>query len=268
MKKIITTVTALVMMVAALTVSASAKSAEKTVSVRIEGLTSNIYYDTVTTTTDNVADLLNQINSEVDSVDITIQDGSYGAYVVAVNEETEACKGGYEGWMFTVNGKVSDYGISETKIKDNDTVCLYFADPFGAGFQYPEVDITDVNEGILVFTSEDTEYDENYNETVKTNPVEAAKITWYTDDTSITLTTDASGKINIPEKYLTNGSHKITIEKYSENGVPQVLRFAPDYAVEIDNDTDTSDNQTAILYILLASAALIVTGTAVKSKRA
>lgn len=208
---------------------------EITVTLRIEGVEENIYYDEVTTDKTVLTDILKEIDESNDSFEADIQASSYGSYLVAINDDVSGKFGGYDGWMYTVNGEVAPTGIDTTYIKDGDTVVFYYGDPYGVGFQTPIVNLDNIKDGVIAFTSMDEVYAPEY--AVLENPIEGAKVTWYYgDNLSKTYVTDKDGKIQLENGSLEKGAHKLTIEKASEAGLPMVLRFEPDYGVVLAED--------------------------------
>ncbi len=269
MKKFATFVMAVLLSIGSLSVFAAAED-EINVTLRIEGVDENFYYDTVTTTDTNLGDFLEQLGSDNDNINIVMEDGGYGRYLTEVNGDKAASYGAYSGWLFIVNGADPGTGMDNVMLKDGDEVVLYYGDPYGAGFQFPEADLSDIENGVITFTSKDTVYDENYNPSVVVNPVENAVVKWYSDDAGFTeYTTDAEGRITIDKELLTNGEHKVTIERYDDTGVPTVLRFAPDYTVAVDTDIETADFADPAVYAgVMAAMAVIFAGAIISKKEA
>ncbi len=232
-KKILCSALAGVIAASAFSISAFADNEKQmSVTVRIEGISKNLYYNTVDIpyTGENltVQNALMYVDQQSDDITIT---GVENGWITAVNDEKQASFGGWDGWLYTVNGISPTDTVNDHMLSDGDSVVLYYGDPYGVGMQYPEIDTSKITDGILTFTSKDTSYDADYNPTVGTNPVKDAKVELGTEDGSVSYTTDENGSINIDDKYLTEGNHSISISKVSENGLPLVLRFAPDRTV-------------------------------------
>lgn len=239
-------------------VTAFAEDEAKSLSVtlRIEGISKNLYYNTVEIpyTTDNltVQDALIYIDEQSDDITIT---GADISWITEVNGDISGTFGGWDGWLYTVNGTEPDVGVDGYILEDNDSIVLYYGDPYGVGMQYPAADTSDIANGVLTFSSENTVYDENFNSSVVITPVNGATVEWFyttTDDStkaasSVVYVTDENGKITIDKAYLTEGEHHISIERANESGLPTVLRFADDYtvnvpAVEADNVEESNSN--------------------------
>lgn len=246
-KKILCSALAAALAVSAFSFSAfAAEEKQMSVTVRIEGISKNLYYDTVevpyTGDSLTVQNALMYVDEKSDDITIT---GVENGWITAVNDDKQATFGGWDGWLYTVNGVSPIDTVNDHKLSDGDSIVLYYGDPYGVGMQYPELDASKISEGILTFTSKDTTYDADYNPIVTTNPVEGATVEWSTDDGNVSYTTDKNGSISIEDKYLTEGNHSIAINKVSENGIPLVLRFAPDYEVNVPAKSDESSVESS-----------------------
>lgn len=242
-KKILCSILAGVIAVSTFSISAFAEEEKQmSVTVRIEGINENLYYNTldIPYTSENltVQNALMYVDEQSDDITIT---GADIGWITAVNDDKQGTFGGWDGWLYTVNG-ISPYDTVDTyKLSDGDNIVLYYGDPYGVGMQYPEVDDSKIDDGILTFVSHDTIYDADYNPTVVTNPVADANIEFGIDDNeTIMLTTDKNGSVTIDKRHLTAGNHFIAIKKESENGIPLVLRFAPDFTIAIPVKSDES----------------------------
>ena len=203
------------------------------VTVRIEGTVGNVFFKTLEIPYGDkltVQDALKYVDDQEDSLTIT---GTDTAYITDINGEAAGKFGGWDGWLYLVNGEDKAVGIDACTLKDKDEVVLYYGDPFGVGMQFPQTDISKIKDGIIKFTSKDTTYDENFNPTVTENPVKGAKVIWHYDSKTAEYTTDDNGEIKIVKEHLTAGDHIMQIEKFDESGLSLALRFAPDYSVNV-----------------------------------
>ena len=94
-------------------------------------------------------------------------------------------------------------------------------------------------DGRLSFTSVVTEYDENWNPVEKTVNVTGATLVW----DGAEYTADENGVYTIPFMKLVGTEHSVQLVRTAENGLPTVLRFAPDYGVTIGSAEDPDDSQ-------------------------
>lgn len=233
-----------------------------TVSLRIEGTDNSIYYQTLEVSKQSsVEELVREADNKSNAITVTMGAGYGGGYYVSgINSLSEASYGGYDGWNYIVNDTTPSVGISDYKLKDGDSVVLYYADTITAGIQYPVADLSGVNEGVIKFTSTDTVYDQNWNPTTSVNPVAGATVTWYYGNTSAKYVTGSDGSIQIDPSQLTAGDHRLQIDKNNDKGLPVVLRYAPDYKVNVKGATPTGDGSAPEMYIWVA-AVVIMTGS-------
>ncbi|MDR3209896.1 MAG: DUF4430 domain-containing protein [Oscillospiraceae bacterium] len=202
------------------------------ISLRIEGKEGSLFYEPrfVVNTAEQeitVADLVATFY-EVERVpEFALTDSDYGPYISAIGGLAEYADGGMSGWQTRINGVSPAVGIIEQTVVSGDELVFYYSDQYGLGMQFPSLDDSQLTEGGVVrFVSEDTVYDENWNETVETNPVAGATVTWNGE----TYITEADGGIVLPPDALSAGWNAVQIERYdAETGVPTVLRFAPGY---------------------------------------
>ena len=177
------------------------------------------------------ADVLNALNAEYPDLKIK---GIENDYITSVAGEDAGFFGGWDGWMFRVNGIEASSGVKETAIEDGDQLYLYYADPFGAGSQYPEIHDEDLSvSGRVYFTSKDTDWSSG-EPVVSENPVAGAFVTlfdtgldedgyYYNNNALAFFTTDSDGAINVPIQFLDNGKYVFFIERYNENSVPTAV---------------------------------------------
>lgn len=218
--------------------------------IRIEGIEECLYYDTVAVQMDSenitAADVLKFADSASDAIEITWTESDYGAYISAVNEESEASFGAWDGWMFQVNGESPSVGMSSYTVSDGDEIVLYYGymDETTSP-QYPEMSF-DRKTGILKFTSMDVAgYDSNWNPTYAENPVTDMNVTVG----EYSFVTDSNGEINLAEKELAAQEYEISYSKTNSAGAPLVLRSAPGLTITVGcpfGDVDCSGMVNAL----------------------
>lgn len=223
MKKIISAIAAFAVVLSSLVVSPFAAD-EKTVSLRIEGKSETYFYGDVTTNASTVAELMDEVDAANDNLTIT---NPTGTYITAINGDVAGSVAPkyWDGWLYMVNDVESSVGIGVQQIKDGDVIVFYYSDEYGShGFAKPVADLSKLGDREITFTSEDNSH--------ITVPVEGAKVTWDGKE----YVTDADGKIVIEKADFTVGDHSVGISKVAEDGVPLVLRFAPDYKITVTAD--------------------------------
>ena len=213
--------------------AASAEESFMSINLRIEGINENLYYGTVEIPYNgslNLKDAILYVDSKDESLTVT---GADADYITDINGESAASFGGWDGWLFSINGVNASSAMSGCLLNENDKVVFYYGDPYGVGMQFPAVEVKDNK---LIFTSEDTVYDENFNPSVKINPVVSATVSLNGKD----FTTDQNGEISLDSVDFKDGANALQIFKVADNGCPAVLRFAPDFTVELKNDSSES----------------------------
>ncbi len=224
--------------ISATTVFAAEKS--MSITLRIEGTKANLYYDTVKipySDTLTLQEALTYIDEQNDSFAIT---GVASSYITEVNGEAAGQFGGWDGWLYKVNGAEAAVSIDSLELAAGDSVLLYYGDPYGVGMQFPVADITDINNGIIRFTSTDTTYDENSKATTNVKPVVGATVLWDNSIGTTEYVTDENGVIKIAANELTAGTHQVQISKKGDSGIPLVLRMTPDFKVTVEGKITTS----------------------------
>ncbi len=257
-KKIFTIIACIAMLVSIVPSIVFADTAtEIKVTIRVEGISSSFYDQTIKipySGTLTVKDALTFADTNSESLSVSFEESTYGAYIAGVNGETAGLFGGYDGWLYLVNNTDPGVGITQSNLVEGDTLVVYYGDPFGKGMQNPILDSSKSSQGILKFTSKDTTYDENWNPIVTENPVKGATVTWYNGETSVTFTTNDNGEVTIPTDKLNAGTHKVNIEKYDTEVVsgkylPLVLRLPSETTVEIaatsSEDVTSSTNESS-----------------------
>ena len=177
--------------------------------LRIEGNNENLYYGEVEFAEGaNLRDALVSFDKAEDKITLT---GAAEDYITAVNGETAGKFGGWDGWCVIVNGVAPATANSDVLIKDGDEVVLYYGDPWGVGMAYPTASVKE--DGKLVF------------EDAISGAVADMKVILGDKE----YKTDENGAI----AGIAAGEYTVQIEKFAENGLSLVLRFAPDAKITV-----------------------------------
>lgn len=237
-KKSLSVILAVMMLIGCTAVMSFAAEDDATVSLRIEGITECLYYGDVTVASGATAlDVIKAADAKDDGLNVTVVDSLYGPYITTINGITAGTYTDmkWDGWSYMVDGEAPSVGVSGYTVSDGEVIVMYYGDPWNTGMQYPIAHTENVADGEISFTSMDTVYDENWNAVEKECPVTDYTLVWgYGNGKTVEITPDENGVCKIPYKYLTFGDHSVQIEKYDVgNGLPTVLRLAPDYSVSI-----------------------------------
>ena len=230
-KKTLSVILALLLLaVCAVPVFAADETA--TVSLRVEGIKENLYYGDVTVDAgSNVLQVLEAAAAEDDALTLTVITSEYGPYLAAINGVAAGSqtKTGWDGWQYHVDGKDPGVGVTAYTVSDGEEIVVFYGDEWGeTGMYYPEIDLSQISKGLVTFTATATVYDENWNPSTET--VALTGYTLYWDGAKISP--DENGVCELPVSALRGDTHTVQIERYAENGLPDILRYAPDYAVK------------------------------------
>ncbi len=234
MKRIASVLTVITLLASLFCFGAAAEGTVQ-VTLRIEGINSNFYYDTLKLEENaTVLDALKMANADADLDMKGLEEG----YITEVNGEAAATFGGWDGWLFRVNGISPTVSCREYVLQNNDQIVFYYSDEYGVGMQFPQVEV--LENGVIRFTSEDVTYDADFNPVTQVNSVTGAQVTLE----GKTYQTDENGEISVGQDITRSGEYRLQIERYADSGVPTVLRLAPDFTVSLTagvSETETND---------------------------
>ena len=228
------------------------------VSFRIEGKSENLYFNSALevnySQAATLSDVITSSRNDTSAPQIILGGTGSTTRVTAVDDLAEGSIGGIFGdeWLIRINGEPAGPYVQDTHINNGDEIVLYYGDP--ELMQYPEMDLSRMlDEGIVRFTSKDIVENAN-TDTYVTNPVVGATVTW----DGMTYKTDANGEIII-DSTGAGVRHTVQIERYYDNGLPTVLRFAPEYFVTY-GFSDVTTEDWFYEAVMFASAMKLVNG--------
>ncbi len=208
------------------------------VKLRIEGLDACLFYDDVSVASGATAyDVLVAADQSSDSLKVDAYVSDYGSiYVNAINDIKAGTytKKGWDGWQYHVNDVDPYVAMDQCVVSDGDSIVIFYSDEWGeTGFVYPTLSI---KEGKVSFTCVVTTYDENWNPVSSEQTITGYTLLWgYGKGKTKELTPDENGVCTIPAYYYTNGEHALQIVKNADNGLPTVMRYAPDFTVTVED---------------------------------
>ncbi|MBO7514706.1 MAG: DUF4430 domain-containing protein [Lachnospiraceae bacterium] len=239
---------------------------EITAHVRVEGIDKMLYNSDVTV---KVAEgekataksVLMAADEQSDALTIV---GADANYITEVNGVKAATYGGWDGWMYQVNGTAAPVGIDAYEIAAGDSIVLYYSDEYGIGMDYPVMNTEKIAEKKISFTSTKTTYDAEGK--ASTAEVKVADM-----DVTIageTFKTDANGEITLSDTAMKALPAEISIAKYAANGCPLVLRYAPGTKVDAPAAATPTGDATpfAWLFVVAAGAATVMAATRKKEQ--
>lgn len=236
MKKVIALLLSL-MMAASLCVfaegEAPAVAEPAQVTLRVEGVAANLYYGPVAL--DEGDSVLTVLCRGLDEKEVPydVQDGDYGKYLAAVGEDAAAKFGGWDGWVYYVNGVEGAVGIDAYNPVAGDSILVCYTDAYGdPPTLMPTLTASRAKTGIVTLTAaaQVAVYAEDWSVSYVTTPAAGAKLT--VDGAE--YITDEQGRVVLSAEDSAKEQIAVQIEHFAENGKPLVIRFAPDYVFALD----------------------------------
>lgn len=197
------------------------------VGIRVEGAKANIL-DVVATVEYfgygmSVKEVM-ELALTANQIPYMLESSQYGNYVSSIGGDTAGMFGGYDGWMYLLNG-FSGWGIDSDQVKNGDELLFYYGD-MAPMTMVPTVVADSLVLApyepfrILVSSTYDV-YDENWNPTPTTVGVEGATV--MINDTA--YLTDAKGYVTINHADVTfDEKLTITVSKENEGASPSIVR--------------------------------------------
>ena len=240
------------------------KTVEVSAHVRIEGIDKMMYNNDVTVSVAEgakatVKDVLMGLDAQTD--DITIV-GADSNYITEVNGVKAATYGGWDGWMYQVNGTAAPVGIEAYEIAAGDSIVLYYSDEYGVGMDYPIMNTEKIADKKLSFTSMKTTYDAEGKASTAEVKVTGMDVTIGGE----TFKTDENGEITLSDAVMAKLPAEISISKYADNGCPLVLRYAPGTTVAAPSTATPTGDATPVAWLFVIAAGAAVATVAARKK--
>ncbi|GEM_PF-504428 len=203
----------------------------KTVGVRVEGIYANVVDErdfSAQTTGDRLLTVSDAVKQALEQNGKAYAEA--GGYFSSIGGEAEKTFGGYDGWMYLVDGQSPSVGMGSYVLSGGEDIVVYYGD---FSTLYPKTALSRQADGSfrLCFTADG--YDENWNPTVL--PITGAEVTW--DGSALPGLTDENGAISIAAESATSDAHSLQLRKngaYDEGTglyLPCIVRLPSDYTV-------------------------------------
>ena len=210
-------------------------NARKAVTVRVESPEGNLFYGSVPVAENtSVLDVAEAAFKE-GGIDYTVAVSPYGgSYITKAAGLQEGAFGGYEGWLYYVDGVSPAVSMSLSYLKGGEEVVLVYTD---FDVLVPILETTRDHKGVVTFTltADVTTYDANWNATVTRQPVADAAVT--VDGEA--YTTDARGKAVLSAELSARDAVAVQVSKKNAVGLPGLIPFAPDFTVALAGVEET-----------------------------
>lgn len=198
------------------------------VRLRVEGISELLAFDPEYPLTAELS-ALDLVCALLDSRDVPYT-AEYG-YLVSVGHDNAGAFGGFDGFVFYVNGEESLEAPGSLIPKEGDELLFCYADLNGEPpTLWPKVEAIRgadglvtllVSGGRMTFVGEQTgmEY----------TPVAGAEVTV----NEVLYHTDAAGKLVLDAELSRRAQVSLQVELYTEDGRPLLIRLAPDYLLDL-----------------------------------
>jgi hypothetical protein len=218
------------------------------VSVRVEGVSENILFKpslTVGNDGDKILTVLDAVKDALDAEKIDYVES--GGYISSIDGVTAGAGGddndgkGYDGWVYTIaadeylKGEKTLSGMAAQPIASGDEIVVYYGN-YNYTTLFPSTDVKLNADRSVTVTVRAWQTDWNNLKTAL-SPIPDVRVSWAENTASaFTGRTDADGTLVIPASHAPVGRHTLQIDKAGRFGLPDVVRLAPGYTVNISRE--------------------------------
>lgn len=204
-------------------------AAPKTVSLQVEGIEGNVYYGEVAWTEGATALSVLETALKDAKVEYVVKDSQYGGkFVDSIGQDTSAKYGGYDGWMYYVDGQSPMFSIDAYALQGGEQVLVAYGD---MNLVLPIITAQKNYKGqVTVQVEADvTYYDESWNASIVREPMIGTKVTV----DGVDYTADNKGQVVLSAESAAKETVSVQVEKIAEGGAPLLARLAPDYTLDL-----------------------------------
>ena len=204
-------------------------AAPKTVSLQVEGIEGNVYYGEVAWTEGATALSVLETALKDAKVEYVVKDSQYGGkYISSIGKDVEATYGGYDGWMYYVDGQSPMYSIDASSVAAGQSLLVAYGDmnlvlPIITAHKNYKGQVT------LKVEADVTYYDESWNASIVREPMTGTKVTV----DGVDYTADDKGQVVLSAEDSAKAAVTLQVEKIAEGGAPLLARLAPDYMLDL-----------------------------------
>ena len=204
-------------------------AAPKTVSLQVEGIEGNVYYGEVAWSEGATALSVLETALKDAKVEYVVKDSQYGGkYISSIGKDVEATYGGYDGWMYYVDGQSPMYSIDACPVAAGQSLLVAYGD---MNLVLPIITAQKNYKGqVTVQVEADvTYYDESWNASIVREPMTGTKVTV----DGVDYTADDKGQVVLSAESAAKENVSVQVEKIAEGGAPLLARLAPDYTLDL-----------------------------------
>ncbi len=199
------------------------------VTLRVEGIESNVLYLQNLEFTEG-ATVYSLLLAQLDKSPLSYE--AEDGYIKSIGDDAAGKFGGWDGWVYYVNGAEPSAGMNTCTLKPGDDILVCYADPYGVPPTLMPTVAASRNAqsaAVLTFTATQTIYDADFKPSTSIVPVESIDVTVGTEK----YKTDNLGQITLTPADSAKTEVTVQIAKYDDYGKPLVVRYAPDFTVAV-----------------------------------
>lgn len=161
-------------------------------------------------------------------ISYSASNSQYGIYVSAVNGEQAGTFGGYDGWLYAVNGVSPRVGIGDYQIEDNDNIIFYYGG-YGPDTLIPTITVSPqvVRPGSNFTVTVSATYYDYISDGNTTQSISDAKLTFNGEE----YLTNSNGTAILTAPNVA-GNYKIKVSKDRQGDYPLLVRSTQDVSIQ------------------------------------
>ena len=199
-----------------------------TVSIRVEGISENLAYDTAAPLTEE-ASALDLVCALLDRLDVPYDIDS--GYLTAVGHDKAGAFDGWDGFVFYLNGEESLSAPGSIQPKEGDVLLFCYADLSGEPpTLLPKVEAVRGSDGLVTLTVLGGKLTfEGDTPVMEYAPVSEAEVTV----NEVLYYTDANGQLVLDRQASEKDRVSMQVEHYTEDGRPLLIRLEPGFEMDL-----------------------------------
>lgn len=228
MKKYISFLLSLLLLLGLTACSGKDKSTGPTVSIRVEGISENLAYHAAYPLTEEFS-ALDLVCSLLDELDIPYDTDS--GYLTSVGHDNAGAFGGWDGFVFFLNGEESPTSPENVLPKEGDSLLFCYADLSGEPpTLLPRIEASRGADGLVTLTVSGGRLTfQGETPVMEYSPVAEAELTI----NEVLYYTDAQGQLTLDSALSKQDKLSVQVEHYTEDGRPLLIRLEPGFILEL-----------------------------------
>ncbi len=205
-------------------------SAAPSVMLHIVGIDDTVFSQTLPLRADETVWTLLLFVLQAEGIDYVAEDG----YVSAIAGEAAGTFGGYDGWVYYINGVEASVGMGDAVLQAGDLITVCYADPFGAPpTLYPTVTATRMDDGLISLHVGATQTSYLADGTMEQTQVDIVDATVTVEGTA--YQTGADGTVQLSAAHSAMARVSVQVDKRGADNKPLLVAMPPDFWVEFNS---------------------------------